>query len=192
MSARVAGVGSSVVLLRGINLGSSNRIAMPALREALVEAGLENPRTYLQSGNIVLDAGLDESELSDKVELLITQQFGLNVPAVTRSEQELVRVVAENPFSELAGQEPKRFQVTFLRGELQPGVEQRLAELATADERVAVREREVYAWHPDGVARSKLAMKLGAKAGLGKDVIATSRNWTTVLTLLEMASSDVS
>jgi uncharacterized protein (DUF1697 family) len=190
MSTRAAGVHASVVLLRGINVGSNNRIAMPALREALAAAGFENPRTYVQSGNIVLDSRLDESELSDTLERLITQQFGLTVPAVTRSGQELVRVVAENPLSELAEQEPKRFQVSFLRGELEPGIEQRLAELATADERVAVREREVYAWHPDGVARSKLALKLGAKAGLGKQVIATSRNWTTVRTLLEMASSD--
>ena len=181
-----------VVLLRGINIGPNNRLAMPALREALVAAGLENPRTYVQSGNIVLDTALGQSELSDTVERLITQQFGLTVPAVTRSGQELMRVVADNPFPELADQEPKRFQVTFLRGQPRPEIEARLAELATEAERVAVREREVYAWHPDGVARSKLALKLGAKAGLGKDVIATSRNWTTVLTLLEMASKDAS
>src|ERR1700722_8382613 len=102
MSTRAAGVHASVVLLRGINVGSNNRIAMPALREALAAAGFENPRTYVQSGNIVLDSRLDESELSDTLERLITQQFGLTVPAVTRSGQELVRVVAENPLSELA------------------------------------------------------------------------------------------
>jgi uncharacterized protein (DUF1697 family) len=60
MHARAAGDASSVVLLRGINIGSSNRIAMPALREALAAAGLENPRTYVQSGNIVIDTGLNE------------------------------------------------------------------------------------------------------------------------------------
>src|ERR1700689_149136 len=113
MNARGAGVASSVVLLRGINIGSSNRIAMPALREALTAAGLENPRTYLQSGNIVLDTGLDESELSDRVERLISERFSLNVPAVIRSGEELARVVAANPFPEFAAQEPKRFQVTF-------------------------------------------------------------------------------
>jgi uncharacterized protein (DUF1697 family) len=192
MSARAAATHRAVVMLRGINLGATNRIAMPALREALAAAGFENPRTHAQSGNIVLGTGLEESELSDRVEALITQCFGLNVPAVTRSGQELARVVAENPFSELADQEPKRFQVTFLRGQLEPGVERRLAELATPAERFAVRGREIYAWHPDGIARSKLALKLGAKAGLGKDVVTTSRNWTTVLTLLEMSSRDVS
>jgi uncharacterized protein (DUF1697 family) len=181
----------AVVLLRGINLGPSNRIAMPALREALADAGFENARTYAQSGNIVLNAGLDGSALSDRVERLIAERFGLMVPAVARSGRELARVVAENPFTELAEREPKRFQVTFLRGALEPDVDQKLSALAAAaGERVAVREREIYAWHPDGVARSKLALKLGGDAGLGRDVIPTSRNWTTVLTLLEMANSD--
>ena len=181
---------TAVVLLRGINLGASNRIAMPALREALADVGFENARTYAQSGNIVLNTGLDGSALSDRVERLIAERFGLMVPAVARSGRELARVVAENPFTELAEHEPRRFQITFLRGALEADVEQKLSALATGGERVAVREREIYAWHPDGVARSKLALKLGGKAGLGRDVIPTSRNWTTVLTLLEMANSD--
>jgi uncharacterized protein (DUF1697 family) len=191
MNARAAAAHSAVVMLRGINLGASNRIAMPALRDALSAAGFENPRTYVQSGNIVIETGLDESELLDSVETLITQQFGLNVPAVTRNGLELARVVAENPFPELADQEPKRFQVTFLRDEPGSEAEQRLAELATSSERVALRGREIYAWHPDGIARSKLALKIGAKSVLGKPVTTTSRNWATVLTLLEMSSGDV-
>ena len=43
-----------VALLRGINIGPRNRIAMPALREALEEAGFEDVQTYVQSGNVVL------------------------------------------------------------------------------------------------------------------------------------------
>ena len=180
----------AVVLLRGINLGSTNRVPMPALRDALADAGLENARTYVQSGNIVVDTELGEPKLSDRVERVITERFGLTVPAIARSARELARVAAENPFAELATTEPKRFQVTFLRGTLDPGIEDTLGALATSTERVAVREHEIYAWHPDGVGRSKLALKLGGKGGLGKDVIATSRNWTTILTLLGMVSSD--
>jgi uncharacterized protein (DUF1697 family) len=179
-----------VVMLRGINIGSSNRIAMPALRAALSDAGFENPRTHLQSGNIVLATGLDESALSDRVQALITQRFGMEVPAVTRSGQELVRVVAENPLSELADQEPKRFQVSFVDGALRPDLQETLAALIAPGERVAVRDRHIYAWHPDGIARSKVWAKLGAKGGLGKDVTATSRNWATVRALLEMAGAD--
>lgn len=181
---------STILLLRGINLGPSNRIAMPALREALTDAGFENARTYAQSGNIVVRSGLGEAELAERVEALITERFGLVVPAVARSVRELARVVADNPFPELAEQQPKRFQVTFLRGALEPGLESKLDALAAPSERVAVRVHEIYACHPDGVARSKLALRLGSRTGLGKAATATSRNWTTVLTLLEMAAAD--
>ena len=43
-----------VILLRGINIGSRNRISMPELWEALEDAGYDDVRTYLQSGNVVL------------------------------------------------------------------------------------------------------------------------------------------
>ena len=180
-----------IVLLRGINIGPNNRVAMPALREALAAAGFENPRTYVQSGNIVLDTGLDESALEDRVEGLITEHFSLDVAAVALSGKELARVVEGNPFPEEAEKDPKRFQVTFVRGQFEPGaVADRLSGLATDNERVAVGEREIYAWHPDGVARSKLAIKMGSKTGVGKDVVPTARNWKTVLTLLQMAVGD--
>lgn len=190
MSARTAGPVSKVVLLRGINLGATNRVAMPALREALVAAGFKNVRTYVQSGNIVLDTELGESELSERLERLIMERFGLDVSAIARSGQDLARVCAANPFADLAAQDPKRFQVAFLRGQLRPGLADTLEDLAAPAERVAVGEREIYAWHADGVARSKLWAKLGAKGGLGADVTATSRNWTTVATLLEMSAGD--
>ena len=43
-----------IVLLRGINIGPRNRVAMPALRELLTGAGFDDVRTYVQSGNVVL------------------------------------------------------------------------------------------------------------------------------------------
>jgi len=181
---------ASVVLLRGINLGPKNRLPMPALRAELVEAGFKKVRTYVQSGNIVLETTMDEEQLSGAVQRLIADRFGLQVAVLARGVEELERVVAENPFPELAAQAPKRFQVTFLRGVTRPGLGESLLEVAAPAERVEVRAREIYAWHPDGVARSKLWAKLGASGGLGKGVQATSRNWTTVTTLLEMAQSD--
>lgn len=177
-----------IVLLRGINVGAANRVAMPVLRDALAAVGHGNVRTYMQSGNIVLDTEMDESELAESVTLLMTERFGLEVPVLTRRGDDLARVIAANPLPELAAQEPKRLQVTFLTGRPGGDLPGLLASLATPAERVVVGEREIYAWHPDGIARSKLASRLGAAGGLGPDVTATARNWSTVTTLLEMAS----
>jgi len=92
-------------------------------------------------------------------------------------------VVARNPLADVADN-PKRYQVTFLSDELDGDVLRQLQARATESERLVAIGRELYAWHPEGVARSKLWAQL---AGTGLGVTATARNWTTVTTLLDMA-----
>ena len=173
-----------VVLLRGINIGPRNRIAMPALRKALEEAGFTDVRTYLQSGNVVLESRAKPETVRRKVEQLIAKQFGLEIAVVVRTRAQLAAVAKRNPHAKLAT-EPKRYQVTFLSKKLPAKVVRELEQAAAPDERVVVAGREVYAWHPKTIARSKLWSKL---AGQGLGVTATSRNWTTVEALLELAS----
>jgi uncharacterized protein (DUF1697 family) len=174
-----------IVFLRGINLGPTNRVPMPALRELLGERGFEDVRTYVQSGNIVLESELSPKRLTANFKRAIAEGFGLDIDVLVRTRDELADVVTRNPLGEVAVN-PKRYQVTFLADELDDDEVEKLAALAAEAERVEVIGREVYAWHPDGVARSKLWARLGGK-GLG--VSATSRNWSTVTTMLEMADA---
>jgi uncharacterized protein (DUF1697 family) len=171
-----------VALLRGINLGSRNRVAMPALREALVEAGFGEVRTYVQSGNVVLSSRAKAETVRKKVEKVLEERFGLDVAVVVRSRAELAAVARRNPLRKVAT-DPKRYQVTFLSAKLPAKVVRELEGVAAAEERVVVSGREVYAWHPKTIARSKLWAKLAGKS-LG--VTATSRNWATVEALLEL------
>jgi uncharacterized protein (DUF1697 family) len=173
-----------VVLLRGINLGSRNRIAMPKLREALAEAGFDDVKTHLQSGNVILTSSAKPETVARKCEKLIEERFGFDVAVVVRSRAELARVVKRNPLSKVAT-DPKRYQVTFLSKKLAPKVVRELKEAAADSEQVVVSGREVYAWHPRTIARSRLWNRL---AGKDLGVTATSRNWTTVEALLELAS----
>ena len=172
-----------IVLLRGINLGPRNRIAMPALREQLRDDGFEDVSTYLQSGNVVLSSDLSPEQLALECKRSIAEGFGLDIEVLVRTRDEMAGVVARNPLGEVAVN-PKRYQVTFLSAELERAELERLTSLATANERLVAVGRELYAWHPDGVARSKLWARLG---GQGLGVAATSRNWSTVASLLEMA-----
>jgi uncharacterized protein (DUF1697 family) len=158
---------------------------MPALREALTGDGFEQVRTYVQSGNIVLDAAADADEVRERVAHVIEAQFGLTIAVVTRTRDDLARVIAADPLAEYAT-EPKRYQVSFLAAPLQPQVAERLWSLAVLPERLAVHDCELYAWHPEGIARSKLSTAL---AGKGLGVTATARNWTTVTALLELADA---
>jgi uncharacterized protein (DUF1697 family) len=158
---------------------------MPELREALAEAGFEDIRTYVQSGNVVLSAPGKPGAIGRKVERLIAERFGLEIAVVVRTKAELARVVKKNPLAKVA-KDPKRYQVSFLDGRLDAATVKKLQAAAAGDEQLVVDGRELYAWHDAGVARSKL---WAAVAGKDLGVTATARNWTTVTKLLELANS---
>jgi len=173
-----------VLLLRGINLGGKRRVPMADLRALLTDAGYEDVATYVQSGNVVLESSSTPAELEPAVGTLISEHFGFEVPVCARSAVQLAEVLAHDPIPGGAN-DPKRYQVTFLAEPAPAAVVHRLEELATVTERVAAHGRELYTFHPDGIARSKLGKSLTVKE-LG--MAATARNWTTVTTLAEMAS----
>ena len=108
---------------------------------------------------------------------------GINLGAKRRVSMQGLREALEHPFAGVAA-DPARYQVTFLSAEPPPARAEELERADVAPERVVVRGREVYAWHPDGLARSELA-KLITSRRLGVEV--TARNWRTVTKLLELA-----
>jgi uncharacterized protein (DUF1697 family) len=156
---------------------------MPAFREALADAGFGDVRTYVQSGNAVVSSSGSADAVVRKVERLLASEFDLDVPVVVRSRAQLAGVVKLNPLAKVAN-DPKRYQVTFCAEKPPREVVKRLEAAVAEPEALAVSGREIYAWHPAGVARSKL-WNLLASRNLG--VVATSRNWTTVEALLELA-----
>jgi uncharacterized protein (DUF1697 family) len=172
-----------IVLMRGVNLAGRNRVAMAELREGLEESGFENVSTYVQSGNVVLSSKASPKRVRTDAERLIADRFGLDIKVVVRTRAELAAVVQRNPLGKVA-KNPKLYQVTFLERAPEAEVVRKLEEAAAGREKVVHIGSELYAWHPDGVGRSKLAALMSGK-GLG--VTATARNWTTVTRLLEMA-----
>jgi uncharacterized protein (DUF1697 family) len=156
---------------------------MPRLRSALEEAGFENVATYVQSGNIVLSSSDSAAQVARACERIVKKEFGLDIPVVVRTRAQLAQVVKRNPLAKVA-KNPKRYQVSFLEKKPSAALVRTLEEVAAPAERVVADGREIYAWHPEGVARSKL---WAALAGKGLGVTATARNWTTVTKLLELA-----
>ena len=118
-------------------------------------------------------------------ERVIKERFGLEIAVVVRTRTELAKVVERDPLGKVATN-PKRYQVSFLVEKPAREVVRKLESVAAASEQLAVSGREIYAWHPAGVARSKL---WAALAGKGLGVTATARNWTTVTKLLELADA---
>ncbi len=173
-----------VALLRAVNVGGRNRIAMADLRELLEGLGYGGVRTHLQSGNAVFAApGTPSSEhLAGEIEGALVEEVGLTVKVIVRTRSELARAIAANPLLGVA-EDHARLLVTFLSHAPDP---EALAALAPAEfepDVFAVGEREIYAWYPEGVRATKLSNAFWERR-LG--VVASARNWKTVTRLLEL------
>ena len=167
-----------VVLLRGVNVGRHNRIAMPDLRAALEGLGCRDVRTYVQSGNAVVGWDGTATGLETAVAGALAER-GPAVPVMVRTGAELARVVDASPWTDL---DPALFHVAFLSGQPDPAAVAAIDHEALLPERVVVGERVLYLDHAEGVHRSR---------GLGRlrlGVEATARNWRTVLALRDMAA----
>ena len=97
--------------LRGVNVGTHNRVKMDALRKAVEAAGARNVSTYLQSGNVFLESETEAEAL--RMVGVALQQLALRADAVLRTAEELERVLAASPFGEDGADDSHRF-VTFL------------------------------------------------------------------------------
>jgi uncharacterized protein (DUF1697 family) len=169
-----------IALLRGVNVGGHGKVPMPRLRELLTEDGYDDVQTYVQSGNIVLSTRKSPASLSKALRGLIADEFGVDNPVIVRTRDEIAAVVDKNPLADVADQ-PKLYQVTFYDDPPSAELVAKFEKLVGDNERMVVDGRELYCWHADGAARSKLWNGIaGAKLG-------TSRNWNTVTKLLAMA-----
>ena len=121
---------------------------MPKLREALVDAGFGDVKTYLQSGNVVLSSGASPDTVARKARRLIGDRFGLDIDVVVRTRDELAKAVRRNPLGDVA-KDPKRYQVSFLSTKPDSKVVGKLEALAAGGERLVASGQELYAWAPE-------------------------------------------
>ncbi|WP_165986440.1 DUF1697 domain-containing protein [Streptomyces sp. YIM 98790] len=172
-----------VALLRGINVGGNRKLPMAQLREILAGLGHGTVRTYVQSGNAVFTAPPAEpGELAGALAGAIEKRFGFTAGTLVLTGEELRATAARCPFP--AEQlDPARLAVLFLHG---PAARLPLASAdpaAYAPDEFRLGEREVFAWFPGGMGRSKLGEVLSRQPAEG---VATLRNWRTVSRLLEL------
>lgn len=174
------------LLLRAVNLGARNKVPMPALRDALGQEGFTGVETYVASGNVVVDLdGATPEAVASRVRALVADRFGVDVPCLARTREELDATVAADPLgltgpagADLA--DPKLYTVVFL--DRAPAADQ-VAAVDPEDyapERFAVVGRDVHTWLPAGTRKARLVHSFWEKR-LG--VVGTARNWRTVLAL---------
>lgn len=177
---------SYVALLRGINLGPRNRLAMADLRALLDKLGYEDVRTHLQSGNAIFNAGTRSARaVETAVEQAIERELGLALRVLVRSAAQMAKVVAADPLGDRAS-DHARYMVVFLEKPVPASALAGIDPAAYAPEEFAVDGRHLYLWLPDGSHASRLARVMGEKRLGGA---ATMRNWRTVTRLAELAGA---
>jgi uncharacterized protein (DUF1697 family) len=182
-----------VALLRGINVGGRNKVAMAALREVVQGLGHTEVATYIQSGNVVFTSEQgDTARLADALEAAIGERLGVRPKVVVLTRGELAQVVADNPFPDEPN--PRHVHAVFRNGPFGP---EELAAVEAAQERVRaqgsrdearVAGTTLYLHTPDGFGRSDLAAELTRVQGARPGAAGTARNWATVQKLLAMCA----
>jgi len=175
-----------VALLRGINVGGRNRIAMADLRAMVAGLGFTGVSTYIQSGNVLLSAtDNDENAIAESIADGLSKTFGIEVGVVVVSRDRLAEVIGRNPYPGEAN--PKCLHAVFLAAEPSP---ERLAQLAAVQaakggrDTVTAAGRALYLHTPAGFGTSELAKALTRLSGGG-----TARNWATATKLLQLCDS---
>ncbi len=170
-----------VALLRAVNVGA-RKLPMAELRELGAELGWGEVQTYIQSGNLVFEAGGERAMLERRLEEAIAARFKLEVPTMVRSAAEWP-VYAATPFPEAAEKEPNRLMLMLSKLPPMPDAAERLQERARDGERVAAAGDAVWIHYPSGAGTSRLSPSLIDRL-IGSP--ATARNYRTVLRLREM------
>ncbi len=173
-----------ISMLRGINVGGHKRIKMNQLRKSLEALGFEQVKTYIQSGNVVFKtAKSSPAALSKKIEESILKDFGFPASVISRTADEMSKMIAENPFLKQRGIDPAKLHVMFLSEPPTPAALKELAEVTVAPDQCQCSAREIYFYLPNGVSKSVL---WNSPVDRILAVVTTTRNWRTVNTLHRM------
>ena len=175
-----------VAFLRAINVAGHATVKMSALRDAFAAAGFRNVSTYIQSGNILFESGArDRGALLRRIAAALRPLIDEKPDIILRTVEELEELVDREPFEHVDRETAGGLYVVFLAGRPRTGSVLPAVSRKEGLELIAVTEGEVLV-----VSRRKPNGSFGfPNAFVEKElgVVATSRNWSTVTTIVALA-----
>jgi len=174
----------SIALLRGINVGGHNKVAMSALRDLFKDLGSPGAQTLLQSGNVVFESPkLSGANLERLLEKETAARLAMTIDYVIRTGSEWAKIVAGNPFPDAAKNDPGHLVVMCLKSAHEAEKLDALKGAWQGREIIHGDGKQLYLVYPDGIGTSKLT---GALLERQLGIRGTARNWNTVLKLAAM------
>lgn len=174
-----------IAILRGINVGGKRKLLMADLKTLCEDLGWQEVKTYIQSGNLIFKSSEKNPELEDRLEEAIASKFGYEVPVIVRDSEEVQKFNARNPFYN-AEADISKLHLSFLK---EKPSEENIMEIKQYDfepDRFTVDQKEVFIYCEGKYHRTKISNNfLEKKLQVG----ATTRNWKTILKLIELSKS---
>jgi uncharacterized protein (DUF1697 family) len=176
-----------ISLLRGINVSGQKLVSMELLRGVFARLGFRDVQSYIQSGNIIFTSkGSSPVILERRIAAALLAQFGFDVPVLVMTLKELREIGFGNPFAQAHGVDVGTLHVTLLSKAAPRNAQARLQQVAPKREQVVVVGKVIYLQLPDGYGRTKLTNTTIEKR---LAIVATTRNWRTLLAVLKLAST---
>lgn len=173
-----------LALLRGINVSGHNMIKMDVLKTLLENAGFQNVRTYIQSGNVFVDSEEEHgASVGFKIKQEIFKELGLEVPVVVIGKEDLEACLNSNPYLKEKEFDIKKLYVAFLSKELQGTAINDLKISQFKPDEAAIDKNKIFIKYAVGAGKTRLDQKYIEKK---LNLTATIRNWNTVTTLLDL------
>lgn len=181
-----------VLLFRGINVGGKNVIKMSDLRQFLLDLGLHNIKTYVQSGNAVVASDLDETSLRDKLHVAFLKHFGFESSIILRNIHEMRYLIEHLPITsdeitmaEASDPQVEHLYVYFLDNPPEQLQLDLVLKEYVGSDILRAGEKEVYLLCHQSIRKSKLAARMSKIFGT-----ATVRNWNSVCNLYDMLNAE--
>jgi len=133
-----------IVFLRAINVGG-HTVKMDRLRALFESFGFSDVETFIASGNVVFStADKNARMLESKIANGLQKALSFEVATFIRTDAELVKIAAYQPFDRSAVDAATAFNVAFVSNPLDDKARQRLMTLTTEIDSFAAHDREVY------------------------------------------------
>lgn len=173
-----------IALLRGINVSGKNIIKMEALKQLCSQLGFLQIQTYIQSGNLIFEAEQkDHLQLASEISAAIAKEYGYHVPTIVLSIETLTSIANNNPYIN-ENKDASFMHITFLGTKPKSDADIQIQAKLQADEAYSITPNAVYLYCPSGYGNTKLTNQFLEKQ-LGAQ--ATTRNWKTIQTLIQLA-----
>ena len=176
-----------ISILRGINVSGKNKLKMDALKQMYFKIGYTDIQSYIQSGNVIFRTKTVDSKLLETtISANIFETFGLLVPVLVLTLEELRNALKNNPFVLDSSKNTEFMHITFISEVPDNEKMEKILEQNFFPDELNCNGKIIYLYCPTGYGNTKLNNSFFEKK---LKLSATTRNLRTVTQLLNMANA---